>query len=78
MAKKPNNHVSIDLPGRTYHVIEPKLICRKSLGDIREYIYILVVWLIASSGFGGNCQRLGYFTSNPLALAFRSKKCLKI
>jgi hypothetical protein len=78
MAKKPNNHVSIDLPGRTYHVIKPKLICRKSLGEIREYIYILVVWLIASSGFGNNYQRLGYFTSNPLALPFRSKKCLKI
>jgi len=52
----------------TYHVIESKLICRKSLGDIREYIYILVVWLIASNGFGSNYQRLGYFTSNPLAL----------
>ena len=77
MAKKPDNHVSIALLLCTNYVIEPKLICRKSLGDIREYIYILVVWLIASSGFGGNCQRLGYFTS-PLALGFRSKKCLKI
>lgn len=74
----PNNHVSITLPGCTYHVNEPKLIRRKSLGDIREYIYILVVWLIVNSGFSSNCQRLGYFTSNPLALDFRSKKCLKI
>jgi len=78
MPKKPNNHVSIALLWCTNHVIEPKLIRRKSLGDIREYIYILVVWLIAGIGFGSNCQRLGYFTSSPLALDIRSKKCPKI
>ena len=75
--QRGNNHVSMTIPVCTYHVIEPKLICRKSLGDIREYIYIIVVWLIAGSGFGSDCQRLGYFTSSPLALAFRSKKMPK-
>ena len=63
-----NNHVSSTVLVSTYQVIKSKLMRRKSLGDIKEYIYILVEWFMAGRCCVFRSQRLGFFTSSPLAL----------